>query len=78
MSARNKGKTRWYQQGVDPVRRGFYECAVQISRSLPCILWSLEWDGIGFLVPCPMIVRQWRGQTLKAFRATVNTQGEAP
>jgi hypothetical protein len=28
-------------------------------RSL--VLWELEWDGKGFLVPMPMVVHQWRG-----------------
>jgi hypothetical protein len=32
-------------------------------------LWDLEWDSKGFLVPFPMVVYQWRGQTKKAARS---------
>ena len=61
-----KGKTRWFPRALQPVRRGEYECAVRISRSVPPILWNLEWDGVGFRVPCPMVVEHWRGLTKTA------------
>lgn len=62
-----KGKTRWFPRAVAPVRSGYYECGVLISSSQRClILWTLEWDGKGFLVPFPMAVRKWRGATKKA------------
>ena len=64
-----KGRTKWFPQNIKPVRNGMYECAVQISRSLPTLRWMLEWDGIGFLVPCPMVVYNWRGLTKKAAAA---------
>lgn len=56
-------KTRWFPHSVKPVRVGTYECAVRITSSAPLILWMLEWDGSGFLVPCPMVVHHWRGLT---------------
>ncbi|MFN8995338.1 MAG: hypothetical protein ACK5X3_16960 [Pseudomonadota bacterium] len=62
-----KGRTKWFPRHVRPVRPGFYECGVRITsmqRSL--MLCRLEWDGVGFLVPCPMAVHQWRGMTKKA------------
>lgn len=62
-----KGRTRWYPRHVHPVRSGFYECAVKISSAVPPLLWMLEWDGKGFLVPVPMVVDRWRGLTKKAF-----------
>ncbi len=65
-----KGLTRWYPRSTPPVRRGLYECAAQISRSVPPIRWMLEWDGVGFLVPCPMAVLRWRGRTKKAALGT--------
>jgi hypothetical protein len=56
-------KTKWFPRKTPPVRQGLYECAVRLcglQRGL--IVWGLlEWDGKGFLVPCPMVVRQWRG-----------------
>ncbi|MDM0024121.1 hypothetical protein [Variovorax saccharolyticus] len=61
-----KGVTRWFPRHVEPVRHGEYECRVQFSRSLPCFRWRLQWDGKGFLVPFPMIVHHWRGQTKRA------------
>lgn len=61
-----KGKTKWYPRHVHPVRNGIYECAVRISSTAPLFLWMLEWDGAGFLVPFPMVVRKWRGQTKKS------------
>jgi hypothetical protein len=65
-----KGRTKWFPRHVRPVRPGFYECAVRLTsmqRSL--MLWQLEWDGKGFLVPVPMVVHQWRGLTKKAHDA---------
>jgi len=35
--------------------------------------WHLEWDGVGFLVPMPLIVRHWRGMTKRAFQAAAKT-----
>jgi hypothetical protein len=59
----SKGKTYWFPRRVEPVRKGEYECAVQISRSVRPLLWRLEWDGFGFKVPFPMVVLWWRGMT---------------
>lgn len=46
-----------------PARPGWYECAVRLcglQRGL--IVWGLlEWDGVGFRVPVPMVVKLWRG-----------------
>lgn len=71
-----KGLTRWHPRSTPPVRRGLYECAIQVSRSMPLILWTLEWDGTGFLVPISMIVVRWRGLTKKAAaRAALEAQG---
>lgn len=61
-------RTKWFPRSAHPVRNGAYECMVQISRSVPLLLWELEWDGKGFLVPCPMVVKSWRGLTRKAFK----------
>lgn len=58
-----KGKTRWFPRHVHPVRNGQYECLVMLTSSAPNFLWTLEWDGKGFLVPCPMVVKHWRGLT---------------
>ena len=69
---KNTGKTQWYpyhmpkMPHVAPVRHGTYECAVRISRAVPPLLWPLKWDGVGFLVPFPMVVLRWRGQTKRA------------
>lgn len=65
-----KGRTHWFPRSVPPVRNGWYECSVQISRSVPNLLWRLQWDGKGFIVPCPMVVNLWRGMTRAAYRAT--------
>jgi hypothetical protein len=54
-------RTPWFPRSINPVHPGTYECGVRISSSVPTMLWELEWDGRGFLVPFPMIVRQWRG-----------------
>lgn len=64
-----KGRTKWFPRHVHPVRSGEYECAVEISRSVPLALWVLEWDGVGFRVPFPMRVYQWRGMTKQAHYA---------
>lgn len=61
-----KGKTRWYPQDIRPVRNGEYECLVRITNRGPLFYWRLQWDGIGFIVPVPMIVKFWRGQTKAA------------
>jgi hypothetical protein len=53
--------TPWYPRHTQPVRNGHYECAVLVTSSAPQILFDLEWDGIGFLVSCPMVVTHWRG-----------------
>jgi hypothetical protein len=60
-----KGKTKWFPRKINPVRNGTYECVVLIARCL--FNWKLEWDGHGFLVPFPMVVKHWRGQTKKAY-----------
>jgi hypothetical protein len=58
----HQAKTRWFKRHEHPVRNGLYECAVRISNMQSVLfLWNLEWDGKGFLVPCPMVVVQWRG-----------------
>jgi hypothetical protein len=62
-----KGKTNWYPRHIHPVRNGLYECRVRIIGGLNG-LWDLEWDSKGFLVPFPMIVYAWRGQTKQAAR----------
>ena len=54
-------RTPWFQRDTKPVHRGTYECAVKISSGVPTLLWQLEWDGVGFLVPFPMVVLYWRG-----------------
>jgi len=55
--------TQWHERKTPPTRKGFYECAVRvcgIQRNL--IIWGLlEWDGVGFIVPMPMVVHKWRG-----------------
>lgn len=57
----SKKLTPWFPRSVAPVHIGEYECAVQITSSAPFLLWQLEWDGFGFLVPFPMVVHRWRG-----------------
>lgn len=54
-------RTPWFPRDTKPVHRGTYECAVKISSSVPPLLWPLAWDGVGFLVPFPMMVLRWRG-----------------
>ena len=72
-----KGRTRWYPRSISPVRHGAYECVVRIPGGLVCI-WpdKLVWDGVGFLVPMPMGVRQWRGMTKAAHREAIGQEGE--
>ena len=59
-----KGKTKWFPNRMRPVRNGVYECIVRFGGGQ--FLWMLKFDGVGFLVPFPMQVVQWRGQTKKA------------
>jgi len=65
-----KGRTKWYPRHVHPVRTGIYECAVQISRAVPLLIWKLEWDGVGFLTEMPLVVKKWRGLTRKEYLKT--------
>lgn len=57
----SKKLTPWFPRSIAPVHVGEYECAVQITSSAPCLSWRLHWDGTGFFVPFPMVVRGWRG-----------------
>lgn len=66
-----KGRTHWFPREINPVRNGEYECSVLISRSVPPLRWTLEFDGVGFLVPVPMVVLRWRGMTKAAHQAAV-------
>ena len=56
-------KTKWFPRSTPPTRPGLYECAVLItSAQKKLINWGLlEWDGVGFLVQVPMVVKKWRG-----------------
>ena len=67
---REAGKTRWFLRCVKPVRNGMYECRVRVAGGLST-LWMLEWDGVGFLVPFPMVVYSWRGQAKAVHRKSV-------
>ena len=60
---KHKGRrSRWFPVKVRPVHHGMYECGVWVtSAQKKLFLWDLEWDGIGFLVPCPMVAKYWRG-----------------
>jgi hypothetical protein len=62
MDAKAKpNRARWRPRNVNPKKPGMYECGVRITSSQPKLfLWELEWDGVGFLVPFPMVVHQWR------------------
>lgn len=61
MSDKRK-RTRWFPRNTPPVRPGVYECGVRWTSAMRHpVLWHLEWDGKGFLVPVPMVVHQWRG-----------------
>lgn len=67
-----KGRTRWFKRNqVAPVRPGVYECGVLItSAQRNLFLQKLEYDGIGFLVPVPIMrVIVWRGMTKAAHDA---------
>ena len=59
-----KGRTKWLPRSTAPVRHGPYECFVRIPGGAR-VIWpdKLVWDGVGFLVPMPMAVLQWRGLT---------------
>jgi len=63
--ADTKGKrTPWFPRSIKPARPGIYECGVAITNAQRTLmLFDLEWDGIGFKVPVPMMVKQWRGLT---------------
>ena len=61
-----KGRTKWFPRHIHPVRKGTYECLVMITSAAPLFRWSLEWDGVGFLVPVAMVVRRGRGMTKQA------------
>jgi hypothetical protein len=80
VSAKKKGRTRWRLLIRDgyPIRPGMYECGIRLSRSLPVMAWDLEYDGIGFLVPVPMMVLQWRGLTKKAHDAALAAANSSP
>ena len=55
-------RTLWFLRNTPPVHLGRYECGVRWTSAMPSlVLWGLEWDGKGFLVPIPMVVHQWRG-----------------
>ena len=68
-----KGKTKWFPRHIPPVRNGVYECRVRIMGGL-CVLWNLNWDGVGFIVPLPMNVRQWRGLTKAAYKTATQKE----
>jgi hypothetical protein len=36
------------------------------------MLWEFEWDGTGFIVPCPMGVTHWRGLTKAGLAVEMN------
>ena len=67
---REAGKTPWFPRHINPVRNGAYECHIRIACG-GRTLWMLEWDGVGFIVPIPMGVFHWRGQTKAAHRKSV-------
>ena len=54
--------TKWFNRSDKLVRHGYYECFCRIAGGAFAI-WreKLYWDGIGFKVPIPMMVLQWRG-----------------
>lgn len=70
-----KGKTKWFPRHIAPVRVGEYECHARISRAAPLYVVNLVWDGYGFIVPFPMAVIRWRGQTKKAYSALAAKKG---
>lgn len=60
-------RTPWFPRETLPVRPGVYECAVRWTSAMRYpVVWKLEWDGKGFLVPIPMIVYHWRGLRCKS------------
>ena len=60
--ATHKGRrTPWFSRDQWPVNHGFYECHAKITSSAPPFKFDLEWDGVGFLVPFPMVIVRWRG-----------------
>lgn len=63
MTDKDKRKrTPWFSRNTPPVRPGLYECGVYWTSAMPTLaLWMLEWDGKGFKVPIPMVVKKWRG-----------------
>lgn len=67
-----KGYTRWHLRETPPVRPGEYECFVRICPG-GYVIWpeKLYWDGAGFLVPFPMVVKQWRGLTKQGHDAAL-------
>lgn len=69
-----KGRTRWYPRSTPPARPGAYECFARIAGGA-FVIWpdKLHWDGTGFLVPFPMVVKQWRGLTKKAHAEALKT-----
>lgn len=66
-----KGRTRWFPRHVQPVRNGVYECHVHFTSIGPLMRYELEWDGTGFKVPFPMVVKRWRGLTKEAYKAEI-------
>lgn len=58
-------RTAWIPRTTKPVYHGVYECSVMLTSCAPNFLWELEWDGVGFKVPCPMVVHAWRGLAKK-------------
>lgn len=74
-----RSRSRWFPRHVLPVHPGVYECGVVITSSQRHLfLWALPWDGVGFLVPCPMVVKQWRGLARRPTTAAMKVQGAAP
>lgn len=67
-------RTPWFDRSVNPVNLGVYECAVSISRGVPLTIWKLEWDGVGFVVPFPMVVVEWRGLTRSSYLQLLKTK----
>ena len=62
MMADKRKRTPWFPRTTPPVHPGRYECGVRWTSAMrSLVLWELEWDGKGFLVPMPMVVHQWRG-----------------
>lgn len=70
MSSHQGRRSRWFRRNDPPTIPGTYECGVKLTSSARrLILWDLEWDGRGFVVPCPMEVHQWRGLAHRPRRA---------